>query len=121
MSKNKAPEHPPFKQTVYCNTVYRETPVVHPVINKPNNKNKFNLHRHSLEGQWFSILPWQGMGAGGCWCWGVETVTSFLVLACSNTIFINISIEILLCLLEFNWNWLFFYVLSISIFCVNNT
>lgn len=25
----------------YCNTVYRETPVVHPVINKQNNKNKF--------------------------------------------------------------------------------
>lgn len=56
----------PFQQTVYCNTVYRETRFTQLKTNK-NNKNRLNLHRRSLWGQWFSILPEQGAGhwAGG--------------------------------------------------------
>lgn len=82
-----------LKKRFYCNTVNRETPVVHSVINKQNNKNRLNLHRHSLDGQWFSVLPSEQGGGNGLGLGhgerGVETVTSFLVLACPNTMYLT--------------------------------
>lgn len=85
----------------YCNTAYTETPVVHPVINKENNKNKLNLRRHSLEGQWFSMPLWTGLGRGRRQ-WRPETESSSLVLACSHTIFIMSNIK------SVEIGWIFF-------------